>query len=426
MSFVLVACAQRDENPPASVPPGGGKADGPSCTTTCDVACSDGACAVAMQVTTGGWHSCARLDDGSVWCWGSDWDGQLGLGLAGLTPHTCGNGTSSTPCRLTPYRVQGLPPVTSVAAGRDYTCAILEDATVRCWGTNFDDVLGIGDRQIGRCDIAGVTEACLKTPDGNPGLNDVVSIAPGDDHTCALTGSGEVWCWGTNGYGQLGYQGAYSNVPIQVPGLSGVTAIATGAHHSCALMSDTTVKCWGQNDHGEVGDGTASFWHYTPTDVVGLTGASQLALGERFSCALLLDGTVQCWGANTLGELGNGSFTSSLVPVPVQGLTDATEVVAGEYRACARTQGEVRCWGLGGDGMGFEPTSSCPSSASYKCAPEPGVVAGLTDVTQLALGNVDSCALGADGQVWCWGDNLVGSVGDGTLQDATEPQLVAW
>lgn len=193
----------------------------------------------ATYLAAGHFHTCARTDDGAVWCWGFNGAGQLG------------DGTRAD--RLAPARVRGLPEglrVERVAAGRHHTCALLEDGSAWCWGENASGQLGDGST----LDSA--------TPRPVRGVRDLVELSAGDRHTCARRVEATVFCWGANRDGQLGDGSDLDRPrPERVPGLRDVAQIALGERHSCARMGDGTVRCWGDNDRGALGDGgTVDRW----------------------------------------------------------------------------------------------------------------------------------------------------------------------
>jgi alpha-tubulin suppressor-like RCC1 family protein len=156
-----------------------------------------------------------------------------------------------------------------------------------------------------------------------PVLTGATAISAGHDFACAILSGGTVECWGDNGEGQLGngmtITGSwmtYSTTPVAVSGLTGATAISAGFDFACALLSGGTIECWGDNSDGKLGDGTTTS-SSTPVAVLGLTGATTISAGYRSACALLSGGTVACWGYNAYGQLGNGTTTDSSTPVSV-------------------------------------------------------------------------------------------------------------
>jgi alpha-tubulin suppressor-like RCC1 family protein len=280
----------------------------------------------AVGVAVGYTHACALSASGSggdsVACWGADTHGQLGRSGVAMTP--------------TPIVVPGLgSTVTAVAAGGLHTCAITAGGAVMCWGDDADGQLGNG------------ASADSATPVAT-GLTGVKAIAAGGAHTCALTSGGGVECWGLNAYGQLG-DGTTTNSgkPVPVSGLaSGVVAIATGESHTCALTSTGGVQCWGFGLYGQLGNGDIVS-SATPVAVTGIASAVAITTGGTHSCALLTDGSVSCWGDDQAGQLGDNLTEDSPLPVAVTGLaTGATALTSGESHTCALfAGGAVQCWG---------------------------------------------------------------------------------
>jgi alpha-tubulin suppressor-like RCC1 family protein len=228
-------------------------------------------------------------------------------------------------------------------------------------------------------------------------------LAAGQQHTCYILDDGTVDCWGRNTFGQLGDGSRTRRLsPVPVSNLGGsAISIAASAFHTCAVLSTGAVRCWGLNDSGQLGNGTATS-SAVPVAVSALTGAVGIAAGVEHTCALRVDGTVWCWGESIV----NGSPNASLVPVKVN-LTGAVTIAAGGGHTCAvMADGTINCWGLNasgelGDGNNF---------GSF--APE-SVVSGsfqelLVDMNDVSAGTNFTCALRP---MYCWGDNTFGQVG---------------
>ncbi|WP_426733969.1 RCC1 domain-containing protein [Myxococcus faecalis] len=350
---------------------------------------------VARKVTVGRQHACALLESGGVRCWG-------GTGLVG-------DGTRAL--RASAVAVKGLSTgVLGVSAGADHTCAVLEGGTVRCWGDNTSGQLG----------QASLSSSLEPLDVGGVGSN-VLTVASGEAHTCALHAGGQVTCWGDNSRLQLGASevSGRSYTPVEVRGLpANLTVLAAGAYHTCAATTAGEAWCWGDNTYGELGDGLAGVGLKSPP-----VRARSLALpvraltaGKGHTCARVGDGAVECWGFNASGALGDDTALDSTVPVRPVGLTaDMRQVRAGTGFTCALSaEGRVRCWGLNEAGQLGDGTRV------HRAAPVD--VSGLAnEVVDLGTGVTSTCTVLRDGRVQCWGANAAGQLGDGTQTERAGP-----
>jgi alpha-tubulin suppressor-like RCC1 family protein len=250
----------------------------------------------AVDVAAGTSFTCALHRGGTVSCWGADYSGQLGDGLK--------------VDRSVPALVKQLDGVTAIAAGEHHACAIVAGGAVKCWGGNDDGQLGNGT----------TTESLVPTLASLTGAAQVVAASR---FTCARLGSGQVNCWGANTLGELGTgsENAAPNPSPAVTGVSDAVSIWVGYQHACAARASGEVVCWGEAGSGQVGAGSvpddASIPR--PTAVVGVSGALAVATGGEHSCATTRSGAVLCWGANSLGQLGNGTAQRAYAAVAVPG-----------------------------------------------------------------------------------------------------------
>jgi alpha-tubulin suppressor-like RCC1 family protein len=295
-----------------------------------------------------------------------------------------------------------------VAAGGEHSCVLVE-SEVWCWGANTDGQLGDG------------TTNDQTKPVPVQGLPPATQIAVGHNHTCALA-EGDVWCWGAGTSGELGDgSSTSSSLPVRSAALPAGASqqVTAGRAFSCAIASDRA-WCWGSNSSGRLGTGGTDGAYSVAQQLLGLPGTAQaVSAGGDTACAIA-DGGAWCWGHNDgLAALGAGiAEDSSAIPVPVTGLASGvTEIAVAGTSACAIAGGAVYCWGVGGSGElgdGLSETSDAPVMVS-------GLGDGASHLVRPGGPDGDrGCAL-RDQELWCWGTNFAGQLGDQTLNNAPVP-----
>lgn len=315
-------------------------------------------------------RNCAIVN-GGVKCWGFN-EQSMGLG-DGST------GKSTLPVQVIPANSN----VTALTVGRLHTCAVLNKKQVKCWGHNYYGELGDGTH-IDRLKPVKVTELLP---------NRIDSIAAGDGYTCILANQG-VQCWG--------------NAPSHpVLPYSGVTQLSAGSAHACVVIKGG-VSCWGSTYDGKLGNGENGFKIYTtPVQAIPpYSGATQVSASQDHHTCAVIKGGVKCWGYNYFGQLGNGSTTTSLVPVQtIAPNSKVTAIAAGSSHTCAVVNSGVKCWGSSGDGK-----LGIGSPASNQLKPAQTILPGM-GMTSIIVGFNHTCAAKTN-QLYCWGSNLFGALGN--------------
>ncbi|HYH59413.1 MAG TPA: hypothetical protein VD790_09370 [Thermoleophilaceae bacterium] len=390
-----------------------------------------GAGRTATAITAGGFHTCAVLDNGTVRCWGRGFFGQLGYA------NTNDIGDTETPGSVGPVSLGGSvgprdPLEGYIAAGNAHTCALLDDGAVRCWGNGGNGQLGyantdtIGDNE---------TPGSAGPVDLGPGRT-ATAITAGDQHTCALLDDGSVRCWGSGSLGRLGYANTTTIGDNETPGSVGpvdlgagstATAITAGGGHTCAVLDDGSVRCWGFGGGGRLGYANTTSIGDTetpgsvgPVDLGAGRTATAITAGGSHTCAELDDGAVRCWGVGASGRLGYANTTNigdtetpgSVGPVDLGAGRTATAITAGGSHTCAElNNGAVRCWGNGGNGqLGYANTDTIGDNETPGSVGPVDLGPGRT-ATAITAGNQHTCAVLDNGTVRCWGNGGNGQLG---------------
>ncbi len=391
------------------------------------------------RIGAGGYHSLAILNDGSAKSWGDNTYFQLGAGSTETTE------TSPLSVIANTASMIALSDISQIAAGFDFTLALKSDGSrIYAWGGNYYGQLGDGTL------TSSLTPVEVLSEDSTDYLSGVHGIAAGGYHALALLNDGTVRAWGSNTCGQLGNGSTDSSaLPVKVFGLLNVTQIVAGDNFSLALVDDglkTMVRSWGLNVNGQLGNGTNES-SSTPVDVVGLSGQRvlQIAAGASHSLALMEDSTMKAWGLNYSGQLGNHSRIDSSVPVDVldgngDKLSGVSRIGAGYYDSLAFVNNEtILAWGYingstqtkllnvaaMGEGWGDVLILLTGGTARMLSAPKSDLPGLNPGVLGIAEGADHFAALLKNGTVKTWGANYSGQLGNNSLVGSTDPVTVS-
>lgn len=377
-----------------------------------------------IAVAAGTTHSLALKNDKTVWAWGDNTWGQLGNAAMG---DPTADPTPYTAQQQNPVQVHNLTDVVAIAAGRSFSVAVKSDGTVWTWGYNGDGELGNGqigfdppDGYAGQQDVP--VQVMVQGPSGLVSLTGAVSVSVGamGSHVLVLMDDGSVLTWGLNAYGQLG--NGYTNlssiavkaVDTNGVALSGILSVAAGDQHSLAIKSDHTVLAWGFNFYNGLGNGTTTNSnHAVPVLTsagVALTGINAIAAGEGHSLAVDSNGKAWAFGFGSDGQLGSGSNSNLSYAAQLSGISNLVSVAAGVYTSFATdSAGNVWSWGSNNQGkLGFGLPVNVNSPVQ--------VLKNLNEVSlppmiAVAGGADHSLAIDSTGNVWGWGFNFIGELG---------------
>ncbi len=396
--------------------------------------------AATGQLDAGTFHTCAVVAGSGVRCWGFSGDGQLGYANRDTI------GDNEAPGSVGPVNVGAGRTVKTLSTGEFNTCALLDDDSVRCWGYGFDGQLGYAAR-----DNVGDDEVPGSVGPVNLGAGRTARMISGSGrHSCAVLDDAGLRCWGLAETGQLGY-GNTNNIgdnetpgsvgPVSFGGGRTVKAVAAGGRHTCAILDDDSVRCWGAGGNGQLGYANTSIVTVPSTVGAVKLGAGRIAkaitAGDSHTCALLDDGSVRCWGLNEDGQLGYGTTSpigdtetpDAVGPIDFGGGRRAVAINASSAHTCAvLDDGSVRCWGLGEMGrLGYGNKDKVGDNETLSGIGPVNVGSGRTAVA-VGAGASHTCARLDDGTVRCWGfadSGRLGSCNANNIGDDELPSTIA-
>ena len=375
-------------------------------STITDIGFSADSIYTNTTIAAGTYNSCAILENQSMVCWGDNEYGQLGDGTTdgSAVPIYVNVAANETPVEVT--------------VGQVTACALMESGNIYCWGSGYYGKMGNGEPWSD--DYVNTEMRQVLLPEGQGGQT--VSISGG--HICTILDNGDVYCWGRGNQGQLGYGGTSNrNIPAKVnlPGQRSAIAISTGTFMTCAITTDGMGYCWGENDEGQLGNGTTNSRQMTPAEVLFPSGYTPVSIsaGDDFSCALMDNRKVMCWGENNDGRLGQGPLATDDETTPVWVIMGDSETAhfldIGTKSACMiLDSGETKCWGTNEEGQIGQ------GDTDLDFYPTPTEVNGNHDFVALSINSDTICAITSDAEGYCWGDNEAGQIGRGSI-DTDEP-----
>jgi len=390
-----------------------------SATATPTLAASVASAALGLpeshRLCVGGGHTCFVDREHTLWCWGNNYFGAIGVGTHGFGGRMEDMDTEHTAVKR-PTRVPSLERrVQSVACGSGGTCAVTVDGQLYCWGQGE-----------GREVLQDFADSPLPRDVGGK----VIGLALKREHACALREDRTLWCWGANVYGALGRGPRDPNekrgyvAATEVKGLrAGVAVAAVLGQASCALLVDGSLWCWGGNDQGELGDGSFER-RYTPVQVSPPTRFAALAGGDRHACGWTLEHKLLCWGTNVEGQLGNGEIPKSNRPFFPSAQTVGHDFsglrsldLGTEETLAVDGKGELYAWG--DQQWALRGITPAPDPKPHR-VPLPG------RAVEIRANDTHRCALLEDDGVWCWGNGENYALGNGSDQNHTEPVRVTF
>jgi alpha-tubulin suppressor-like RCC1 family protein len=348
------------------------------------------------RVSGGGQHTCGVTTENRAYCWGANWNAQLGDG--------------TTTNRTRPVPVSGGLQFIQVSAGQDHTCGLTTDNRIFCWGLNNFGQLGDGSL------------TSRSTPVAVAGNRRFRQLAAGYRHTCGVTMANVAFCWGNNTMGELG-DGSRIRRPaparVAAGGLLFLRVSAGGLGvHTCGVTTENRGYCWGDNTYGQLGNGTVA-GSLRPVAVAGGLSFRQVVAASVHTCGVTTGDKAYCWGRNEFGRLGDGFDVQRRVrPNAVAGTLRFSGVDSDHAHTCGVTTTKIAyCWG----GNWFGHLGDGTTTTRYT----PTAVIGGLNFTAVSTGAGSTCGITGGGRLYCWGWNASGQVGDGTTTNRTSPVPVA-
>jgi len=398
------------------------------------------------NVSLGTNHSCAIKDDETLWCWGSNTSFQLGHSPENSKKPSLLSKTNEDESIETEQWLAS-------SSGNSHTCAIKDNASLWCWGGNTKS-------QIGQDNTTSFYSEPTALAEGSRWL----SIAANGDHSCAIRDDNSLWCWGSNATGQIG-NGSTENalIPTLIASDTAWDKISLGTDHSCGIKNNGSLWCWGDNSHSQLGDEETTASHIPK--LISSEGWSEVSLGNQFSCAINTDNSLWCWGSNNSNQVGNGLTIDASIPTAIAIDSSWNSISSGDAHSCAiKTDNSLWCWGNSDFGQATlnvnaktptqEPSESSwlnvAANGNHSCAVKndhslwcwgfnsqgqlgnstttqqtiPTPVVADSNWIDLSLGLDHSCAIRDNGSLWCWGNNIQSQLGDGSIINSTTPKLI--
>ena len=355
---------------------------------------------LAANLSLGFYHSCAISTVGSLYCWGDNTNGELGIGNPAL------------PNRTSPTLVNDSALYAQVSGGLVHNCGVLLNGTLKCWG-------GSGSGHLGKGLAFGPDS---HSPEYVIDNSLYVQVASGTTYSCGVLQNGSLKCWGANTDGQLGIPGGVGRVaiPTFVNDSSLYTQVAGAEFHSCGILQNGSLKCWGNKEDGKVGDGGSTGFAGSPVFVNDTSPYLQISIGRFHSCGVLQNGSLKCWGSGRDGRLGVGGPVPPMQASPlfVNDSSLYAQVSAGHDHTCGVLRnGSVKCWGDGADGRLGTGASDDQASPTH-----------VNDSSLYTMVSVytHTCGILRNGTTKCWGSGADGRLGVGAPVpvNLTSPTIV--